>query len=79
MTPQPVSERLRSKLSQYRFEIRHIVVLFAVLIAFQIILAILQKSLLGDFLQGYAELVSEILCRKACDRYLVEPRAALPE
>ena len=44
--------RLRRKLSKYRFEIRHIIVLFAVLISFQIILALLQKSLLGGFLQG---------------------------
>jgi len=44
--------RLRRKLSEYRFEIRHVIVLFAVLITFQIILALLQKSLLGGFLQG---------------------------
>ena len=47
-----IPERLRTKLSQYRFEIRHIIVLFAVLIAFQIILALFQKSMLGNFLQG---------------------------
>lgn len=47
-----ISDRLRPKLSQYRFEIKHIIVLFAVLITFQIILAILQKSFLSDFLQG---------------------------
>ncbi|HTO93342.1 MAG TPA: ATP-binding protein [Bacteroidota bacterium] len=47
-----VPDRLRRKLSEYRFEIRHVIVLFAVLIAFQIILALLQKSLLGGFLQG---------------------------
>jgi len=47
-----IAERLRPKLSQYRFEIRHIIVLFAVLITFQIILAVLQRSVLGDFLQG---------------------------
>ena len=45
-------DRLRRKLSQYRFEIRHVIVLFAVLITFQIVLALLQKSLLGGFLQG---------------------------
>jgi hypothetical protein len=44
-------ESLRTKFSQYRFEIRHIIVLFVVLIAFQIILAGFQKSLVGDFLQ----------------------------
>jgi anti-sigma regulatory factor (Ser/Thr protein kinase) len=47
-----IPERFRTKLSQYRFEIRHVIVLFAVLITFQIILALLQKSLLGGFLQG---------------------------
>ena len=47
-----IPDRLRGKLSKYRFEIRHIIVLFAVLISFQIILALLQKSLLGGFLQG---------------------------
>jgi len=47
-----ISEGLRKKLSLYRFEIRHIIVLFAVLIAFQIILALFQKSMLGNFLQG---------------------------
>jgi signal transduction histidine kinase len=43
---------LRTKLSRYRFEIKHVIVLFAVLIAFQIVLAFVQKSLVGDFLQG---------------------------
>ena len=47
-----IPARFRPKLSQYRFEIRHVIVLFAVLITFQIILALLQKSLLGGFLQG---------------------------
>jgi hypothetical protein len=47
-----VADGLRIKLSQYRFEIRHIIILFAVLITFQVILAFMQKSLLGDFLQG---------------------------
>ncbi len=47
-----IPQGLRNKLSKYRFEIRHIIVLFAVLIAFQIILAFFQKSLLGNFLQG---------------------------
>ncbi len=47
-----ISEGLRKKLSLYRFEIRHIIVLFAMLIAFQIILALFQKSMLGTFLQG---------------------------
>lgn len=47
-----VGERVRSKMSKYRFEIRHILVLFIVLIAFQIILAVMQKTLLGNFLGG---------------------------
>jgi signal transduction histidine kinase len=47
-----ISEGFRKKLSRYRFEIRHIIVLFAVLIAFQIILALFQKSMLSSFLQG---------------------------
>src|SRR5512147_1024141 len=46
-----ISENLRTKLSQYRFEIRHIIALFTVLISFQIILALFQKSLLSDFLK----------------------------
>jgi hypothetical protein len=45
-----IPENIKTKLSQYRFEIRHIIVLFVVLISFQIILALFQKSLLGDFL-----------------------------
>ncbi|MFZ4620800.1 MAG: ATP-binding protein [Bacteroidota bacterium] len=45
-----IPENVRKKLSQYRFEIRHIIVLFIVLISFQIILALFQKSLLGGFL-----------------------------
>lgn len=47
-----IPEPLRTKLSQYRFEIKHILVLFTVLITFQIILAFFQKSQLSDFLQG---------------------------
>ncbi len=47
-----ISEGFKKKLSLYRFEIRHIIVLFAVLIAFQIILALFQKTMLGGFLQG---------------------------
>jgi hypothetical protein len=50
--PLLISEGVKKKLSLYRFEIRHIIVLFAVLIAFQIILALFQKSMLGSFLQG---------------------------
>ena len=43
-------DNVASKLSRYRFEIRHIIALFIVLIAVQIILALFQKSLLGGFL-----------------------------
>ncbi|MGE5314421.1 MAG: sensor histidine kinase [Acidobacteriota bacterium] len=43
-------ETIRSKVSRYRFEIRHIIALFVVLIAFQIILTLVQKSMLGGFL-----------------------------
>src|SRR5512136_486201 len=47
-----IYEGFKKKLSLYRFEIRHIIVLFSVLIAFQIILALFQKTMLGNFLQG---------------------------
>ncbi len=46
------SDRLRPKLSKYRFEIRHIIVLVTVLIVFQIILSLFQRSLLDSFLTG---------------------------
>lgn len=45
-----IQESVKSKLSRYRFEIRHIIGLFIVLIAFQIILALFQKSMLGGVL-----------------------------
>jgi hypothetical protein len=45
-----IYDNVKSKMSRYRFEIRHISALFIVLIAFQIILALFQKSLLGGFL-----------------------------
>jgi hypothetical protein len=41
---------LRTKISQYRFEINHMIVFFVVLILFQVLLAFFQKSLLTDFL-----------------------------
>ncbi len=47
-----LSEALRRRLSEYRFEIRHVIVLFAVLITFQVILALYQKSMLGNFLES---------------------------
>lgn len=47
-----VSDQLRTKLRRYRFEIRHIIVLVTILIAFQIILGFFQTSLLDNFLNG---------------------------
>jgi hypothetical protein len=45
-----LSEKLRPKLTTYRFEIRHIILLVTVLIVFQIILALFQRILLDSFL-----------------------------
>lgn len=45
-----IKQRIRNKFSQYRFEIRHITIFFAIFISFQIILAFVQKSSLKDFL-----------------------------
>ena len=47
-----VSDQLRVRLRRYRFEIRHIIVLVTILIAFQIILGFFQTSLLDNFLNG---------------------------
>ena len=44
-------ENLRAKLSRYQFEIRHIIVIFFVLILFQIVLIFFQKATLGNFLR----------------------------
>jgi signal transduction histidine kinase len=41
---------IRTKISQYRFDINHMIVFFVVLISFQVLLAFFQKSLLTDFL-----------------------------
>jgi anti-sigma regulatory factor (Ser/Thr protein kinase) len=41
---------LRTKLSQHKFEINHILVFFVVLISFQVLLTFLQSSLLTNFL-----------------------------
>jgi len=41
---------LRNRFSKYRFDINHMIVIFVVLIAFQVLLAFFQKSLLTDFL-----------------------------
>jgi len=46
-----ISEELKEKLSRYQFEIRHIIVIFSILIAFQIILIFFQKATLSNFLQ----------------------------
>lgn len=42
---------IREKLSRYQFEIRHIIVIFVVLIAFQVVLIFLQKTTLSNFLR----------------------------
>lgn len=43
-------KKLLNKISEYKFEIRHITVFFIVLILFQIIIALVQKSALDSFL-----------------------------
>lgn len=43
-------QRFQNKISKYKFQIKHITVFLIVLIAFQIILALVQKSSLNDFL-----------------------------
>jgi len=47
-----VSDQVRIRLRRYRFEIRHIILLVTILIAFQIILGFFQTSLLDRFLNG---------------------------
>lgn len=42
--------KIKNKVSKYRFEIRHVTVFFIVLILFQFILAFVQKSSLNDYL-----------------------------
>src|SRR5512136_100039 len=44
-------ENIQAKLSRYQFEIRHIIVIFFVLISFQIVLIFFQKATLGNFLR----------------------------
>jgi len=44
-------EKIKVKLTRYQFEIRHIIVIFFVLISFQIILIFFQKATLGNFLR----------------------------
>ncbi len=41
---------LRKRFKEYRFDINHMIVIFVVLIAFQVLLAFFQKSLLTNFL-----------------------------
>ena len=43
-------QKILNKISQYRFEIRHVTISFTILILFQIILTFVQKSSLNDFL-----------------------------
>lgn len=43
-------KKILNKISKYKFEIRHITVFFTVLILFQIVVALVQKSVLDDFL-----------------------------
>lgn len=43
-------KKILNKISQYKFEIRHITIFFTVLILFQIVVALVQKSVLDDFL-----------------------------
>ena len=42
--------KIINKLSQYKFEIRHITIFFTILILFQILVAFIQKSSLENFL-----------------------------
>jgi signal transduction histidine kinase len=51
MAGTPLSENIKEKLSRYQFEIRHIIVIFSILIAFQFILIFFQKATLGNFLR----------------------------
>jgi signal transduction histidine kinase len=44
-------ENIKAKLFRYQFEIRHIIVIFLVLISFQIVLIFLQKATLSNFLR----------------------------
>jgi hypothetical protein len=44
-------DKLKAKLSRYQFEIRHIIVIFFVLISFQVVLIFFQKVTLGNFLK----------------------------
>ncbi len=45
-----VKQKVKSKFSKYRFEIKHITAFLFILIIFQIIMALVQKSSLNDFL-----------------------------
>jgi hypothetical protein len=45
---------LKSKLSQHRFEINHILVFFIVVILFQVLLVLFQGSLVTNFLKDAA-------------------------
>jgi len=45
-----VRQKVKSKFSKYRFEIKHVTAFLFILIVFQIIMALVQKSSLNDFL-----------------------------
>ncbi len=47
-----MKKKIAKKISKYRFEFRHILVLLAILISFQIILSFIQKSSLKNFLDN---------------------------
>ena len=49
------------KISKYRFEFRHILVLLVILISFQIILSFIQKSSLKDFLDNASKRTKRII------------------
>ncbi len=44
------THRIKKKISDYRFEIKHIAIFITILIIFQIVLALVQKSIVTDFL-----------------------------
>ncbi len=46
-----IPENIKNKLSRYQFEISHIIIIFLVLITFQIVMIAIQKSTLSNFLR----------------------------
>ena len=55
-------------IKKYRFEFRHLTILFLVLIFFQIILSFIQKESLQKFLEN-TKVVSTRLSRENCKSY----------